>query len=231
MALLVETNQGLVHSIARKFTNHGVAYDDLIQEGNIGLMRAVELFDLSKDAAFSTYATLWIRQGITRAIADQSRTIRTPVHIHDQIIKMNRLNRAGGESVTDSDVAQALGVSDDHLMSLQQFARGTLSIHQNDDSGFSLVDLIQDDSPTPEQIYEDINFNETLIKMIGTLKPREAQVLVLRYGLGNAAEHTLEQVGNILEISGERVRQIEETALHKLGRGESAAQLRAFLRS
>ena len=229
---LVESNQGLVHNIARKFVNHGIPFEDLVQDGNIGLMRAIELFDVDQGTQFSTYATTWVRQAILRSIADRSRTIRVPAHVHDRMIKMNRLSRDAQDS---AELADLMSMSDCELMSLQVAAMAAVSLDTaigSDDGAFTLIDTIADEHTcTPHDAYERTNLGDTLTSLMSGLKPREAKILALRYGLGGCEEHTLDDLANLFEISRERVRQIEAAALDKLGRGARGALLREFLKT
>ena len=227
-SVLIESNQGLVHNIASKFVNHGLAFDDLVQEGNIGLLRAIELFDVTKNTQFGTYATLWIRQGIMRAIADTSRTIRVPAYVHDRMIKMSRLSRSIDN---DRELALAMDLSSDELNDLQSSARGTISLHSTigGEEGFTLADTISDNAPTPQEAAEDSELGRVLSTLMKTLKDREAKILTLRYGLGGCAEHTLGEIAVMFEISHERVRQIESSALWKLNRSDDG-MLKDFLR-
>jgi RNA polymerase primary sigma factor len=229
---LVESNQGLVHNIARKFVNHGIPFEDLVQEGNIGLMRAIELFDVTRDTQFSTYATTWVRQAVLRCIADASRTVRVPTHVHDRMIKMNRLSR---DAQDNAGLAAAMSMSDPELMSLQVAAMSAVSLDTaigSDDGAFTLIDTLADEhTHTPHDAYERTNLGDTLNTLLSGLKQREAKILALRYGLGGCEEHTLDDLANLFEISRERVRQIEAAALDKLGRGSRGALLREFLKT
>jgi RNA polymerase primary sigma factor len=234
---LITANSRLVISVAKKYIGRGVPFLDLIQEGNIGLIRAAKKFDYHRGHKFSTYATWWIRQAVTRAIADQGRTIRVPVHMGDQINKMLRvshqLTQELGREPTIDELGDALNVTPKKVESIIQIARRPLSLEtptdEEDDS--VLGDFIEDeDSPEPVEIATHNLLKEQIAEVLNGLPPREVRILQLRYGLLDGESYTLEEVGKKMGVTRERVRQIEAQALSRLRHPTHRRKLRDYLR-
>lgn len=220
---LITANSRLVISVAKKYMGRGVPFLDLIQEGNIGLIRAAKKFDYRRGHKFSTYATWWIRQAVTRAIADQGRTIRVPVHMGDQINKMLRishqLTQSLGRNPSTEELAEALDVTPKKIENMIQVARRPLSLETptDEEEDSMLGDFIQDeDSPAPVELVTQLLLREHLQDVLNALPPREVRILQLRYGLMDGQSYTLEEVGKKMGVTRERVRQIEAQALSRL---------------
>jgi RNA polymerase primary sigma factor len=234
---LINANSRLVISVAKKYIGRGVPFLDLIQEGNIGLIRAAKKFDWRRGHKFSTYATWWIRQAVTRAIADQGRTIRVPVHMGDQINRllraMHQLTQELGRDPTIAELAESLNVTVRKAEQMIQVARRPISLETptDDEEESVLGDFISDDdSPAPAEIVTSQVLKEQLSEILDTLPPREVRILQLRYGLLDGETYTLEEVGRKLGVTRERVRQIEAQALSRLRLPAHARRLRDFLR-
>ncbi|NPA93777.1 MAG: RNA polymerase sigma factor [Chloroflexi bacterium] len=233
---LITANSRLVISVAKKYMGRGVPFLDLIQEGNIGLIRAIKKFDYRRGHKFSTYATWWIRQAVTRAIADQGRTIRVPVHMGDQINKLLRvqhhLTQKLGRNPTINELAEELGVPPKKVEYMLKVARRPLSLEMptDDEEDSVLGDFIEDkDSPAPDEAATRNLLREHLEAILNTLPPREVRILQLRYGLLDGQAYTLEEVGRKMGVTRERVRQIEAQALSRLRHPNIRRQLREYL--
>ena len=233
---LVEANLRLVVNIAKRHVNKGMFFLDLIQEGNLGLMKAVDKFDYRMGYKFSTYATWWIRQAITRAIADQARTIRIPVHMVETIHKVSRVARQllqeNGREPTTDEIAAKLEMSGDRVREILKIAQDPVSLETpiGEEEDSHLGDFVEDtDTPSPSETASYSLLREQIAAVLKTLTPREEQVLKLRYGLTDGRAHTLEEVGKEFDITRERIRQIEAKALRKLRHPSRSKPLRDYL--
>lgn len=233
---LAEANLRLVVSVAKRYAGRGMLFLDLIQEGNLGLIKAVQKFDYRRGFKFSTYATWWIRQSITRAIADQARTIRIPVHMVESLNRLLRTSRRMaqelGREPTTAELAKKLDISEERVLELQRYAQEPVSLETpvGEEEDSHLSDFIQDQRmPVPTEEVDRQMLQEQMGEVLQTLTDREEQVLRMRFGIGDEEPHTLEEVGQTFHVTRERIRQIEEKAIRKLKHPTRSRKLRDYL--
>ena len=232
---LIQANLRLVISLAKKYTGRGLQFLDLVQEGNIGLIKAVDKFQYRRGFKFSTYATWWIRQSITRAIADQARTIRVPVHMMETISRINKISRSiaqeNGREVCPEEISERIGLPVSKIKSIQKIAKEPISFESpiGDEEDSHLVDFIQDRNVAlPSEAAAKVHLDDVLRKILRTLSPREEKVLRMRFGVGEKKDHTLEEVGQEFDVTRERIRQIEAKALRRLRYPSRSRLLKIF---